>query len=255
MIDIHCHILPGIDDGATTIDDALEMARYAVEQGITTIVATPHHRNGRYETPKSTILERVDRLNQQLKSAQIPLTILPGQESRIFGEMIESYNNDELLSLNDHQQYILVEFSNSHIPKYAKQLLFDLQQRGLVPVIVHPERNPIIMKNPDLLYEMVKAGALTQVTAASVVGKFGKNIQKFTLQLIEHHLAHFVASDAHNITNRSFHLRDAYEFIESEFGSGMRYYFQENAELVAEGSFVAAEPPEAVKRKKFLGIF
>lgn len=255
MIDIHCHILPETDDGAKTLEDALDMARVAVSEGITTIVATPHHRNGKYDTPKPVIIEKVEQLNKQLTAAQIPLTIVPGQEARIFGEMVESYNTDELLSLNDHKQYILVELPNSHVPNYTKQLLFDLQQKGVVPIIVHPERNPELMQNPDLLYQYVKSGALTQVTAASVVGKFGKKIQKFSLDLIEYNLTHFVASDAHNVSTRGFHLRSAYELIEAEFGTYTRYYFSENAELLVEGKYVAVNPPEAIKRKRFLGIF
>lgn len=255
MIDIHCHILPDTDDGAKTVDDALVMARHAVEEGITTIIATPHHRNGTYVTPKATILAKVDELNRQLTAAQIPLTILPGQEPRIFGEVVECYTNGELLSLNDQHQYMLIEFSNTHIPKYAKQLLFNLQQIGIIPIIVHPERNPEIVKNSDILYQFVKAGALVQVTSASVIGKFGKNIQKFTLQLIEHHLAHFIASDAHNITSRSFHLREAYELVEAEFGVAMRFSLQENATLASEGRFVAPEQPNLIKRKRILGIF
>jgi protein-tyrosine phosphatase len=255
MIDIHCHLLPGVDDGAKDIDIALEMARKAVSEGITTIFATPHHKNGPFENTKSSILLEVEKLNKLVNAANIPLTVLPGQETRIFGEMVDAYQSEELLSLNDEHKYILVEFPSNHVPRYTNRLFFDMQQQGLTPIIVHPERNAEIIENSEILYKLIKDGALVQVTAASVTGHFGKKIQKFSLDLINHNLTHFLASDAHNTTNRTFLLRDAYEYVEQECGSFYRYYLQENPELLVKNQFIFAEPPEQIKRKKFLGIF
>ncbi|OIJ11256.1 tyrosine protein phosphatase [Anaerobacillus alkalilacustris] len=255
MIDIHCHILPNVDDGAKDMEMALEMAKAAVDEGIDTIIASPHHRNGQFENSKSSILESVDQLNNRLKEARIPLTILPGQETRIFGEMVDSYLDDELLSLNHLHQYLLVELSSSHVPRYIHRLFFDLQQQGVTPIIVHPERNAEIIENPEILYRLVKEGALTQVTAGSVTGHFGKKIQKFSIDLITHNLTHFVATDAHNLTSRPINLRKAYEFIEDECSAFYRYMFLENAEMIVAGRMPLVEPPEMIKRKKFLGIF
>lgn len=255
MIDIHCHILPNIDDGAKNTEMALEMAKVAVSEGIDTIIASPHHRNGHFENDKSSILIHVENLNTLLDAEQIPLTILPGQETRIFGEMVDSFLDNELLSLNNSHQYLLVELSSSHVPRYINRLFFDLQQQGITPIIVHPERNTEIVENPEILYRLVKEGALTQVTAGSVTGHFGKKIQKFSINMINHHLTHFVASDAHNTTSRRFLLREAYEFIERECGSSHRYLLQENPEFIVVGEMPIVEPPEMMKRKKFLGIF
>ncbi|MFC3884658.1 tyrosine-protein phosphatase [Bacillus songklensis] len=255
MIDIHCHILPNIDDGAKTIEDSLEMAKIAVADGITTIIATPHHQNGRFINVKSSIIERVKELNEELTKQSIPLTILPGQEPRIYGELVEDYEKGEVLTLNDGKKYVMVEFSSSQVPKYAEQLLFDIQLQGLNPVIVHPERNAQIMEQPDLLYDFVKKGALTQVTASSVTGHFGKKIQKFSQQLIEANLTHFIASDAHNTSGRTFRLSEAYNIIEKQYGTNMVYFFTENAEYLVKGQMVDRGEPHKVKRKKFLGIF
>ncbi len=255
MIDIHCHILPGIDDGPQTLEEALEMAKFATDGGITTIIATPHHLNGRYENVRNDIFIAVDQLNEALRAAQIPLTVLPGQEIRIHGEMVENIEKGEILTLNNSNQYVFVELPSNHVPRYTNQLLYDMQLIGITPIIVHPERNVEIIETPDLLYNLVQNGALTQVTAASVTGRFGKKIRKFTNELIEHRLAHFIASDAHNLTSRSFHLREAYEMVEKEQGTNMRYFFQENTELLVEGKFVMREQPERIKRKKFFGIF
>lgn len=255
MIDIHCHILSGIDDGAKDLNDSLALAKAAVIEGIHTIIATPHHKNGSYENPKPFILEKVEELNQLLQSENIPLTILPGQEPRIFGELLEDYRNGEILTLANGGQYVFVELPSGHVPRYTEQLLFDIQMSGLTPIIVHPERNQEMIENPDLLYQLVKRGALTQITASSTAGYFGKKIKKFSLQLIEANLTHFIASDAHNLENRSFKMVEAFAEIEKKYGNDMVYLFTENAELLVEGKAVYKEPPIRTKSKKFLGIF
>jgi protein-tyrosine phosphatase len=255
MIDLHCHILPGVDDGAGDLSESLEMARKAVEQGIHTIVATPHHLNNQYENPKQRILTGVEQLNLALQQEKIDLKILAGQETRIYGEMAAGYESGEILAVNG-SQYILVEFSSSHVPRYTEKLFYEMQLKGIVPVIVHPERNQQIIEQPDLLYKFVKKGALSQVTAASVSGDFGKKIKNFTHQLIEANLTHVIASDAHNTGNRTFKMREAFDVIQAKYGNEMVYKFQENAALLVEGSHVNKEVPERVrKKKKIFGIF
>jgi protein-tyrosine phosphatase len=184
----------------------------------------------------------------------LDLTVLPGQETRIFGEMVEGLESNEILPLNQGK-YVFVELPSGQVPRYTGQLLFDIQLKGFIPVIVHPERNQEIIENPEVLYQLVKKGALTQVTASSVSGHFGKTIKKFSLQLIEANLTHFVASDAHNTSSRGFKMVEAYDVIEKNFGIEAVYMFRENAELVVQGKSVYKEVPERVKRKKILGLF
>lgn len=254
MIDIHCHILPGIDDGAVTESDSLAMAREAVQQGIHTIIATPHHKNGSYDNTKDSIVKSVEVLNELLMNEDIPLTLLPGQEIRINGDMIDDIEKNELLSLN-HTKYMFVEFPSGSVPRYAKQMLFDLQVSGYTPVIVHPERNSELIQNPAKLYEFVRKGALTQITAASLIGKFGKNIQKFSKQLVDANLTHFIASDAHNTTTRGFCMKDAYNELRNEFGNDMFFMFMENCQLLADNQNVNKIEPSMIKKKKFMGLF
>ena len=254
MIDLHCHILPGIDDGAQDLSESILMARIAVEQGIQTIVATPHHLNNHYENPKQPILAKVEELNKALQDEKIDLKILPGQETRVYGELVKGYEMGEIQPVNC-SQYLLVEFSSSHVPRYTEKLFYDLQVKGLIPIIVHPERNQEMIEQPDLLYKLVQNGALTQVTAASVCGDFGKKIKNFSLQLIEANLTHFIASDAHNTRSRTFKLREAFDHIYEKYGNEMVYLFDDNAALVTEGSHIYKEVPEKIKRKKFFKIF
>ncbi|WP_071460928.1 tyrosine-protein phosphatase [Bacillus massilinigeriensis] len=254
MIDIHSHILPGIDDGAKTVEDSLLLARAAVKEGISAIIATPHHRNNRYENSKQKIASAVEMLDEVLKKEGIPLKVLPGQETAIYGEIVEDYEKGEIMTLNG-TSYLFLELPAGHVPRYTERLLFDLQVKGLIPIIVHPERNAEIQERPDILYNLVEKGALAQLTATSIAGKFGKRVKAFSAQLLEANLVHFIASDVHDLEKRSFRMREAFEVIESSYGSDMVYLLKENAELLAEGSNVYKEIPERVKKKKFLGLF
>jgi protein-tyrosine phosphatase len=248
MVDIHCHILPEIDDGAKNVEDSLTMAREAEKQGIHTIIATPHL-NNQYNNRKSMIVDKVVELNRVIQEAGIEVTILPGQEPRIYGELLEDLDKDQIQTLND-SQYVFIEFPSNHVPRYTEKLLFDLQLRGLTPIIVHPERNAEIMERPEVLYRLVERGALTQVTASSVCGYFGKKIKSFSEQLIESNLTHFIASDAHNVGNRGFKMEEAFTAIDSQFGIDYIYLFKENAELLIEGKNVSKEMPMEIKKKK-----
>ncbi len=254
MIDIHSHILPGVDDGAKDMSETLVMARKAAEEGIEKIIATPHHKNGQYENEKPEIIEKVREVNEAIKAEGIPLEVLPGQENRIFGEFLDHYESGEIMTLA-HTEYVFVELPSGHVPRYTEQLLYDIQLNGLTPIIVHPERNTELIEEPDRLYRLVKKGALTQVTASSLCGYFGKKIKTFSHQLIEANLTHFIASDAHNTHNRSFKMAEAFRLIDSKYGADMVYLFTENAELLIQGQSVMKDIPERVKKKKFLGLF
>lgn len=255
MIDLHCHILPGIDDGPSDYSLSLEMAKKAASEGITQIVATPHHKNGVYLNKKMRILEQVKEFNKILEYNQIPLVILPGQEIRMYGEIVEDYQKGEILTLNNTGKYLFIEFPTKEVPHYAEKLLINIQFKGFIPIIVHPERNHRILEDPDILYRFINQGALAQITAGSLVGVFGNKIQKFSHQLIEANLIHLLASDAHNVVKRPFHMRNSLEIIINRYGKDMMYEFLENAQCVIEGKNCFKMPPEQVKKKKFLGIF
>ncbi|NEU30312.1 tyrosine protein phosphatase [bacterium LRH843] len=254
MIDIHSHILPARDDGAESTVQAIEMAKQAQAQGIDTMVATPHHGNEHYTNVKEDIIRETKKLNQILQEQQINVTVVPGQEVRLYGEIVNDLHNGEILTLND-SDYLLVELPSDQVPAYTSRVFYDLQLAGIRPIIAHPERNREIASNPDKLYELIKNGSFAQLTATSLIGNFGKKIKKLSEQLIDHQLIHFIASDTHNTTTRRNDLLAAYDVVEKEFGIQMKYILQENSELVLNGETVFAEPPSRIKRKKILGIF
>jgi protein-tyrosine phosphatase len=253
MIDIHCHILSDSDDGPKSFAECLAMVDAAVSAGVSHIIATPHHMNGAYENPKKRILERVSDLNQYLLKEKVPLTICPGQELRIHREIFQSLEKDEILTIDNKGLYLLLELPSNEIPIYTQEVVYELQLKGIIPIIVHPERNRECIKDPNRLVELVKEGALTQLTAGSVLGQFGNKIKSFSEKMIEHQLAHFISSDAHNIDSRGFILKEAYEAIADKFGQNQTDYFRENTDLLITRQHIDKRNP--VKIKKNLGHF
>ncbi|MCJ8007466.1 tyrosine-protein phosphatase [Lederbergia wuyishanensis] len=255
MLDIHCHILPGLDDGAPNYANSLLMAKQAEAEGIHTIIATPHHQNGTYINDKEDILSRIEELNNYLQVENSKVRILPGQEIRIYEKFLNDYENGEIMTLANHSSYVLIELPSSHVPAYTNQLFFDIQMKGLTPVISNPERNHEIIDQPDLLYSLVKNGAATQISTGSLSGQFGKKIQKFAFDLIDANLAHFVASNAHNAKKRSFRMLEAFDLIEKKYGTDHIYYFQNNSEIMAKGNHIYRDIPKRTKKKKIMGLF
>ena len=255
MIDIHSHILFGLDDGADSMTEGLAMAKQAVQDGVQVIYATPHHLHPQFEYHQDELYHNFNEFNTQLIKEGIPLEVRIGQEIRLSGDLVEQLNSKEALTLGNDRKYVLIEFPSDHVPEYAQRLLFDVQVAGYQPIIAHPERNKEIMQKPELLYKLVRDGSLAQLTAASVAGKFGKKIQEFSFDLIEANLIHFVASDAHNTNTRGFVLTHAWENIRKEFGLETVYYLRENAEILADHGQVISDEPLRIKQKKKKKIF
>jgi len=260
MIDIHAHILPAVDDGSNSENESLLMLEAAAREGIHTIVATPHY-NYKYTNEKTKILAEVEKLNQIIKSNQIKIHVLPGQEVRIYGELLADYEAGKLLTIANNSpddnvsSYMLIEFPFKHIPRFAENLLFNMELYGIKPIIAHPERNSVFLENPEKLYHLVEKGALTQLTTSSITGYFGKNIQKFSERLIKADLVHTIATDAHNVSDRGFNMSKAYEVIMKKYGADYVLYFKENTQLIIEGKPVEKEQPQPITKKKFFGLF
>ena len=257
MIDLHSHILPGIDDGAKDWDDALEMARRAVEDGIEVIAATPHHQNGIYFNDRPIVLELVDEFNRRLGAINLPLTVVPGHETHIYVDFVEDLKNQNLITLNSNNKYIFLELPFKDVPRITEQLVYDIQLAGYIPIIPHPERNLELRENPLKLYQLVKRGALTQITAASLLGHFGREVHTFTLEIIEHHLAHIIATDAHqNKGHRSFQLKEGYSALADFGGVILTELYKDNAQKILKGNDIYVDSPMKIQRKKkIFGLF
>ncbi|MGX7196883.1 tyrosine-protein phosphatase [Enterococcus olivae] len=254
MIDLHCHILPGVDDGADTIEDSLAMAKKAISQGITHILCTPHHNNGRYENVKESVIHSVSLLQTEIDKHNLDLTLLEGQEVRITGDLITEINQDRILFTDLDDTYILIEFPTMDVPAYTEQIFFELRAMGKVPVIVHPERNAKLRENPDLLIPFLEMGCLGQLTAPSIVGVFGKSIQKTAKEMVARNLVQMVASDAHGIKKRTFYMKEAYEIIGKENGKEKITLMKQVTRDLVNGETVTY-PAYEKKRKRKFGLF
>lgn len=248
MIEIHSHILPGLDDGATELDIALTMSKQAVLQGIHTIIATPHHANGRFDNELSAVARSVRSMNGQLQERGIPLHILSGQEIRLNRNLFDELDKGVIGTL-DNSEYMLLELPTGEIPVYTKEYLHELAVMGITSIIAHPERNREIARDPSKLLELIELGALSQITAQSVTGGFGHSIQIVSLELCRHHLAHFISSDAHNASSRPFGLQQAYAAIEERLGSSYVDIFQDNAECIPKKASITRVEPTLTKHK------
>ncbi len=235
LVDIHNHILPGLDDGPNSMEEATLLATNAVANGITHIIATPHHCNGEYMNVSSVVKEAVDHLNKELIDKAIPLEVLPGQEVHLNISILDDLNND-LLTLADSGKYILIELPRNHIPIFTLEILFNIQLRGLIPIIVHPEKNSVLRKDKQKLYELVSRGSLVQITASSLIGIHGRALKKYTKDLIKHNLVHFISSDAHHYKKRPFLLKDAYQYVRKKISEDYEMYYRENAKHVLFGT-------------------
>lgn len=255
MIDLHCHILPALDDGAETLEESLKMANMAVNEGITHILATPHHMNRNWINEKEKVITLVNEFQEELDKRKIPLTIFPGQEIRIYGEIQKDIEENKILFIDEFQQYLLIEFPTQSIPTYTERLFYELEAKGITPIIVHPERNREIQEHPNRLKTFVDKGALAQLTAASYTGGFGKKIQKISKQFVEANLVHFLASDAHNITSRAYHMKDAYKQLEQDYGNELVENYKKRAKDLINGEIVISPTPSLIKKKRFWGIF
>lgn len=253
IVDLHCHILPGIDDGSKSLESSLQLANEAVRDGVTHILATPHHLDNDYVNHAQDVIRDAAAFQAELDSRKIPLTVFPSQEVHINGDLVEHY--DDLLGIDEDKKYMLLEFPHGEVPQYADRLIFDLKKQGTTPVIVHPERNKGIQNDLGLLYGFIQNGALAQVTATSYVGGFGDHVKEISHQLVEHNLVQIVASDAHVLPGRKFVLSEALEQIAADFGESKAREFEENAENLINGEYVAAHDYSPIKKKKKFFFF
>lgn len=247
MVDIHCHILPLVDDGPSSVEQALQLAEQATAEGVSRIIATPHLYHPQFETEDVDVKLTVNEFNVLLKQRDIPLIVYPGHEIRLIGELMEALEAGQALTLND-SRYILIEFPSSGIPSYARQVFAELISDGYIPIVAHPEKNKAIIQNPSLLFELISNGAISQVTCASLIGKYGKDVQGFAIALLENGQAHLIASDAHHIEKRSFYWKQCEQVLEKKLENWLIDEIYENNEAILLNQLITINPPNPIKK-------
>ncbi|MEP7305871.1 MAG: CpsB/CapC family capsule biosynthesis tyrosine phosphatase [Acidobacteriota bacterium] len=246
-VDIHSHVLYGLDDGAETREESVQMLELAVRSGTTDIVATPHA-NGRYRFAPHLIAEQIAEL-----SAGTELRIYPGCDFHLqFDNIEDAVAHPEKYTIN-HKGYLLVEFPDVGFFTETDAILGRLLDGGMVPIVTHPERNRELRRHLDDIARWVQIGCYVQVTAGSYTGTFGKGARQTANELMHRGLTHFVASDAHDVQFRSPSLLEAYTLLADEWGEDLiRPLFVENPRAVLTGAAVDFElPPTSVRRRKW----
>jgi len=220
MIDIHCHLLPGIDDGSKSLEDSLAMARHAVNDGITKIVVTPHITPGRYDNTLATIQPVFENLKASISAEKIPLEISFAAEIRFDPIIMALVNNDELPILGEYEgeRLILLEFPHSHIPPGSEELIQWLAERGVRVLIAHPERNRSVLGDIEKITPLVKMGCLLQITGGSLTGVFNDAPRDCAIELLKRGWVSIIASDAHNLHARCPELAPAQREAEKIVG-------------------------------------
>ena len=245
MIDLHSHLLPGVDDGSRTMEDALALARAAVANGIHTSVLTPHVYPGVFDNRRSSLLPVFAEYRQALWEAGIPLDVRLGGEVHLHPDVFDMFARGELPMIGglNGKKMMLLEFPDGAIPHGSDVACRMFADQGVHWLIAHPERNKAVMRNPDIIKPFVDMGCMLQLTAASVVGAFGRAAGQTAHTLLTRGLAHVVASDAHNLAHRPPRMGEARRYLSQHFGMGIAYRLTEEnpARILAER---VAEPGE-----------
>ena len=251
MIDIHCHPLPGIDDGAKSFDIAVAMCQMAAKDGTTHLVATPHC-NYKYRFDAETNRAKLRELQSAVGDSP---RLLLGCDFHLSYDNIRRLTEKGADFSINHTQYLLVEFADHFIPEQMDNVFYEIEVAGYTPILTHPERNPVIQRKPELLYHWATRGCLVQITAMSYVGGFGSRPQSLAEEWLDRNLVHFFASDAHDLTHRPPVLSACYQKVASARGKEVADLLHEgNPSAVINGAPLPAPPqplgPKQSSRKK-----
>jgi protein-tyrosine phosphatase len=255
FIDIHCHILPALDDGPAAWEESLEMAEMAAADGIVAIVATPHQLGNHPHVTAENVRIQVARLQSMLKHRGMSLELLPGADVRIDPDLTGKILSGEVLTIADQRRHVLLELPHElYIP--LDRLLEDLRKAGMTGILSHPERNQGIINQPKILSDLVNKGCLLQVTAGSLTGVFGAKIRNFAEFMVEQGFVDFIASDAHGIKHRIPLLSQAFDRVVKLAGYDKAVVlFCRNPACVYSGMPVTPHAPQYKNHNSFSGNY
>lgn len=218
MVDIHHHLLPGLDDGSDTIETSVAMAKLAAADGITHIVCTPHA-NGQYRFDPVVNREKTTELRTRLADENIPITLGSGCDFHLSFDNVTGAKRDPSRYSINGLGYLLVEPPDYGIPPGLTETFYELELAGLTPILTHPERNPTLQAEPERMRPWLRGGLLVQVTADSLTGHKGRRAERMAHMLLQKRWVHFLATDAHNTTSRPPHMREAHDLVANRYGA------------------------------------
>ena len=245
MIDLHCHVLPGIDDGSRLLEETMDMARTAAKNNIDAIVATPHTLNGFFVNNWENVVSLTATAQKAFTAEDIPITLYPAMEVQVCPELFDALENGSAVTINDNERYLLLEFPPFSMPPGSRDFIYKLRLKGITPVIAHPERHLVLQNDLQQVYDLVRQGALCQLTALSITGELGPYVQKSAEEMIKTGLAHIIATDAHSNDLRIPALTSAVYMaadILQDYSRAEKMVTETPAAIIAGGDIVVEEP-------------
>ncbi|MCG7345459.1 capsular biosynthesis protein [Sporosarcina sp. ACRSL] len=249
MIDMHSHILFGVDDGPKTIEDTIRIVEKAAKQGIKDMIATPHAFSPHYHVPKEEIEGQIRLLTDCLQAGGYPINLHTGQEVRLHEQVLEKIIKNEAMTLAG-SRYLLLELPSQSIPLYTVSAIQSMLENGVIPIIAHPERNRAIAEKPARLEQLIRHGAFAQVNAGSLSGHFGKSVQRLSIQLVEANLIHTYGSDVHDTKTRPLLFREGLGFLEKKKkNDSIDILLENNKRILTDEPFIILDPEMPVTKK------
>ncbi|MBW1838820.1 MAG: hypothetical protein JRI49_02705 [Deltaproteobacteria bacterium] len=214
MIDIHAHILPEVDDGASTWNESLKMIEMGLKDGIKGAVCTSHVLDRLDDEIEQLFIQKFERLKKLVQDRGLSFPLWLGSEIHFYARYD---TNSRVASFNGNGKYMLLELPMAEISQDFEEKIFELSLNGITAILAHPERNAVIIRKPQEAFEMIQRGVLLQLNAGSITGQFGRKIKRVALEMLDHNMVHFIASDCHNAGNRPMVLSGAYRLISSRY--------------------------------------
>ncbi len=255
MVDFHSHIIHGIDDGAKSLEMSLEMLKASESEGVEYICATPHFITEEFEISHEDYFEKLNRLILASREENFNIKILAGLEIYMHPNLPKLYREKKIWGLNQ-TEYLLIELPMGQFPMYTEEVFYELMLLGAKPILAHPERNLKIMKNHQLIINLIDQGVLMQMNAGSLLSYYGKNVKKTAEEFVKRNMIHILGSDGHNITNRDTRLKEAYDRVK-HLNEPMYNWILQNETSIINGVTVMECLELKVKRGKisFFNIF
>ena len=236
MIDFHNHVIPKLDDGSKSLEMTIKMLKEAERQGITDVVNTVHYQHPKMQNKNTSynfIRTELDKLNIEIAKHNIDINIHLGSE--VFFNFNLTKILDNPITTIGNSKYMLIEFQRLSFPKGYEEEIFKLQLQGITPIIAHPERYRPIQKDLNILKQWIERGYLIQIDCASILGKFGKDTQICSINMVKNELCHLVGSDAHNDRRRNFLLEDTYKILDQKIGVSATNILKNNSSCILSG--------------------
>ncbi len=255
MIDIHNHLIPKFDDGPQSLDESIEMLRQASAQGITDVFATSHFNEYIPKEMEDEYFSKLQELREEVLTEGIGVNIYSGSEIFYHHYVDTTIKSNKVTTLGGWGQYVLIEFPMFQMPDGVEDVLFRLSVENYIPIVAHPERYNAIIERPQKALDFIRYGGLLQLNGGSVLGHFGREVQKVSIQLLEDWVVHFIGSDAHSPDSRTFVLQDVYSFLKDKFSESYlnQLLYKNPQKIIDEVRIEKVHLPSQKKNEGFLG--